>query len=175
MGAHLRISFVGNGDRDRRLTKGRRRCPQKQFHVRPIQCNSRPLPKGNVSQITKTSTDGNYIVEKMKQESTVNATGQKEDISCSNLKGGSESISHTKPSTGTMKYKERDAVDLWLGIECIILFLDHHIKSSDVLQLVSRFTVNSSDVQDFKMLLCFREDYLEEVQSLALRSPCGHD
>lgn len=34
------------------LLKGKRQCPQEQFHVIPIQCKSRLLPKGNRSQIT---------------------------------------------------------------------------------------------------------------------------
>lgn len=52
MGAHFRISLVGNRDRDSGMIQERRWCPQKQCHVRPILCKSRLLPKGNRTQIT---------------------------------------------------------------------------------------------------------------------------
>lgn len=51
-GGHLRIASSGYRDRDHKLMQGRR-CPQKQFHVRPIHCKSMLLAEGNGSQITR--------------------------------------------------------------------------------------------------------------------------
>lgn len=47
-----------------------------------------------------------------------------------------------------------------------------HILSSDMLQLFSRLTNNSLDVQDLRVFLCFREDYWKKAKSLPFQLPC---